>query len=85
MFIKYYNLNFFFIKLRIRAEDGGQPAKYAETVVTVTVNRNEASPVFSKDYSSLEIKENFPIGGTIATITAIDKDVVMNYLIPITS
>ena len=58
------------------AYDSANPAQKAETVVTVTVARNEFGPRFSSNQYDAEANESFQLGDYIAQVNATDRDMV---------
>ncbi|KAL4230909.1 hypothetical protein ACF0H5_011284 [Mactra antiquata] len=67
------------VSVTIKAIDGGNPARSATLVVTVTIgDENDNYPEFSKSSYNVTINENIPQNSVIATLTATDKDINEN-------
>ncbi|XP_037117253.1 protocadherin alpha-8-like isoform X24 [Syngnathus acus] len=61
--------------LLVTAVDGGKPQKSSILNVTIIVlDSNDNRPTFSQDTYTVEIKENIPIGVSIAKVNATDPD-----------
>ncbi|CAH1187899.1 unnamed protein product [Phyllotreta striolata] len=61
--------------LRIRASDKGIPPQESETAVTLIVTgENRYSPVFTALSYQVIVPENEPLGSTILTVSASDRD-----------
>uniref|UniRef100_K1QE50 Protocadherin Fat 1 n=1 Tax=Magallana gigas TaxID=29159 RepID=K1QE50_MAGGI len=60
--------------LRVRVQDGGSPRKEAMNTLTLTVQRNFATPRFVSNSYTFTIKENEPIGFSVGQIVATDAD-----------
>ncbi|RUS85645.1 hypothetical protein EGW08_006591, partial [Elysia chlorotica] len=61
-------------RIRVLAQDGGNPSKSDTTVVVVTVTRNLFSPSFSPVNYQSTITENQAIGDPFRTVTCSDND-----------
>ena len=60
MFIRIWiNELYHFPQIRVRAIDGGD--RFAEALVTITVNRNLESPRFEPETYEVEILDNEPL------------------------
>jgi hypothetical protein len=55
------------------ATDGG--GRTGEALVTVTVNRNLASPVFAQEAYTVSIQDNEPLASSFLQVQAQDDDV----------
>ncbi|ALC39766.1 ft [Drosophila busckii] len=63
------------LELRVLATDRGVPAQSAETRVRVVVTpENAHAPQFSAASNQVIVPENEPVGSTIITVSATDKD-----------
>ncbi|XP_046579033.1 protocadherin Fat 4-like [Haliotis rubra] len=63
-------------RVLVRVEDSGSPPKSDITVVTITVNRNLAAPVFQALAYNITILETQNLGDTIVTARATDSDLM---------
>ena len=59
----------------MRARDGGTPRLSSTVVLTVSVNRNLFTPVFSQPQYTVDISENTAPGTGILFVSASDSDV----------
>ena len=66
--------NVYFEQLRIRAYDNFYPDNVADANVSITVTRNPAGPLFSKDEYVSTINEYHPFGVSIDSLSAGDAD-----------
>ena len=64
----------FVFQLFLRAEDGGTPKKFAETHVTISVNRNLIEPRFTENQFVTSIPVDTPSDTKIFQVTAEDFD-----------
>ncbi|XP_066506579.1 protocadherin gamma-A11-like [Hoplias malabaricus] len=63
------------VRLLLTAVDGGNPPKSASIVIHVTVlDANDNSPVFNQPVYKVSLREDSPVGTTVATVTATDAD-----------
>ncbi|XP_066506578.1 protocadherin gamma-A11-like [Hoplias malabaricus] len=63
------------VRLLLTAVDGGNPPKSASIVIHVTVlDANDNSPVFNQPVYKVSLREDSPLGTTVATVTATDAD-----------
>lgn len=60
--------------MRIEARDGGSPQKTDITQAIITVERNLRTPRWDKETYNKNILETFPVGDTILTLEADDRD-----------
>ena len=59
----------------VLAVDQGKPAKTGSALVIITVDdSNDERPVFQQSVYLFNISENEPIGSSVGTVTAIDRD-----------
>lgn len=58
----------------MRAYDPAYPYDYAETVVSIPVNRNEYPPVFNQSAYTITINETDAVGTNILTVYATDNN-----------
>lgn len=64
-----------FYSLNVCARDRGQPPRVGFLLVNVTVlDVNDNPPVFVQSDYVVELNESSPIGTTVLTVTAVDKD-----------
>ncbi|XP_060080745.1 protocadherin Fat 4-like, partial [Ylistrum balloti] len=61
-------------RLRIVAEDGGSPAKFAQSTLLINVRRNLRNPVFASTSYEVTILETHPYGNIVETVNATDSD-----------
>ena len=67
--------------LTVQATDNGKPGRTAEVTVVVNIlDSNDQQPEFSKPSYNSTIPENVPIGTTVLTVEAEDKDIGDNAL-----
>ena len=62
----------------MRVTDGG--GLTGETLVTLTVNRNLNSPVFTPDQYRETVQDNEPLSSSIVQVKAVDADVQVSVL-----
>ncbi|XP_041341968.1 protocadherin gamma-B1-like, partial [Pyrgilauda ruficollis] len=68
-----------FHELVLRASDGGDPARTGTARIRVTVlDANDNAPVFSQAEYTVRVPEDVPVGSTLVTVTATDKDEGLN-------
>ncbi len=67
---------FLILQIRVVAFDSCNPVQKVAAFVRVTVVRNENRPVFAQAEYTVNIEDTQPLGVSVATITAEDKDVV---------
>ncbi|XP_046717040.1 protocadherin alpha-2-like [Silurus meridionalis] len=66
----------------IAANDGGTPSLSSSTIITIYVSDvNDNPPVFHAHVININVKENSPVGGLLASVTARDFDVGENALV----
>ena len=65
--------------LRILASDNGIPQRSNTTVVLITVDRNQNSPVFSPRIYSASIADYGNLGAEVVQVTATDADTISPY------
>ncbi|XP_069026668.1 protocadherin alpha-3-like isoform X27 [Embiotoca jacksoni] len=62
-------------KLRLKAVDGGKPAKSGDIEIIVDVlDINDNSPVFTKEMYSTTLRENVPVDTVVIQVNATDLD-----------
>ncbi|XP_060103362.1 protocadherin Fat 4 [Heteronotia binoei] len=77
--INYMNQNFL---IKIKAQDKGNPPLSSEATVQIIVTEeNYHTPEFSPNHITITVPESHTVGATLRTISARDKDAVMNGLI----
>ncbi len=75
----YFNVILVFpIQLRIDAFDSSLPDIRSQTVLYVTVRRNENKPSFESTYTTVEINATWPQGQEIIVVTATDADATVS-------
>ncbi|NXK85433.1 PCDGA protein, partial [Formicarius rufipectus] len=68
-----------FHELVLRAMDGGDPARTGTARIRVRVlDANDNAPVFSQSEYTVRVPEDVPVGSTLVTVTATDKDEGLN-------
>ena len=67
----------FACQLRVRAQDGGSPRLSSTTLLTITVQRNLAAPVFTQNSYTTTIPETQAPGSNILTLQATDSDLTV--------
>ncbi|XP_038006485.1 protocadherin gamma-A12-like [Motacilla alba alba] len=68
-----------FHELVLRAMDGGDPARTGTARIRVTVvDANDNAPVFSQAEYTVRVPEDVPVGSTLVTVTASDRDDGLN-------
>ena len=60
------------LQVRVRASDGGE--RFADAVVTVTVNRNLHAPRFEPQSYQKEILDNEPLSSSFLALSVSDDD-----------
>ena len=65
--------------LRITAFDNGIPSRSNSTIVVVTVDRNQNSPVFQPRQYTANVADNGNLGAEVVQVTATDADTVAPY------
>ncbi|XP_046717372.1 protocadherin alpha-3-like [Silurus meridionalis] len=64
------------------ANDGGTPSLSSSTVITLHVSDvNDNAPLFPAPVINISVKENSPVGGLLASVTAKDSDIEENALV----
>ncbi len=63
-------------QLQISVYDTGNPEEKAFTEMTIFVNRNENSPIFTRDVYDRTVLENSALGAVIIQVEAKDDDEV---------
>ena len=71
----------FTCQLRVRAQDGGSPRLSSTTLLTITVQRNLAAPVFTQNSYTTTIPETQAPGSNILTLQATDSDLTVCMLL----
>lgn len=73
---------YLFLQLTFRATDGGNPPKYDEKILTVSVNRNLLAPEFVQQIYEVTIWEIQALDTVIQEVSARDNDtkVRMEYM-----
>ncbi|XP_046564129.1 protocadherin Fat 1-like, partial [Haliotis rubra] len=61
---------------RVQVRDGGTPSLTSTALVAISVTRNFFAPVFSNSRVQETIPETTPVGTTVTTLTASDRDTV---------
>ncbi|XP_063025250.1 protocadherin gamma-A10-like [Melospiza melodia melodia] len=68
-----------FHELVLRAMDGGDPARTGTARIRVTVlDANDNVPVFSQAEYTVRVPEDVPVGSTLVTVKATDRDEGLN-------
>ncbi|KAH3873295.1 hypothetical protein DPMN_036527 [Dreissena polymorpha] len=65
------------LQIRVQARDQGRPALYATKVCSVSVQQNFQSPFFLNNSYTATIRETFPLGNTILTVSGRDSDLAV--------
>lgn len=63
-----------FLQLEIVSYDSTTPSARGSTTMAVTVRRNENKPIFTQTAYEMTINSTYPLGYTIVSVLAADKD-----------